>query len=335
MLSVGENGLSDSSGNITLFSASVTYTGEEWSKESLLKMSDQILLSLKKAPKYSDWKEVSHDSISFLLPENWESEISVSEYFGGEVVEVWNPSNTVRITLYPTNVNRFPYGFGGDPDLIIEKPPLEITFLGEKRLLEESIVTYSDHTSAFVDFADGEGYAFLFGTGYPAGSDDRASLSDYMEDRATVIKILESFELSANMIEDNWQSYENDLLGFQVQHPSGVAVKKELNDAQNRLVEFQGDSLHFSVMIREQGENFSLENYYYLDSPVEGESFVSDRPATVYTFPSGYCDGPLCTAPFISIVFTRSSDIFHISFFGDTTLSETESRIMDSFGFMY
>lgn len=131
----------------------------------------------------------------------------------------------------------------------------------------------------------------------------------------------------------DWKTYTNTTLGFELKYPPEVKVDKEFNDQYNRATIFKGANLHFEVMLRNKN-GISLDNYYYMDSPIVRKTILAGLPANVYEFPKGYCDGPSCSDPSISIVTEKDSDLYHFSFFGDTQLSETENQVLSTFKFL-
>ena len=70
-----------------------------------------------------------------------------------------------------------------------------------------------------------------------------------------------------------------------------------------------------------------------MDAPISRTTTLAGVSANVYEMPNGYCDGPGCSAPYIAIVTVNGPDLYHISFFGDTKLSDTENQILSSFKF--
>ena len=131
----------------------------------------------------------------------------------------------------------------------------------------------------------------------------------------------------------NWKIYVNKSLGFEVMYPPLVQIDKELNDQYNRLTIFKGDGLNFEVRLREKPKEISLDNYYYMDSPIARKIALLNGSVNVYEMPNGYCDGPECSKPFTAVVTQNDSNLYHISFFGDAELSDIENRILSTFRF--
>lgn len=111
-------------------------------------------------------------------------------------------------------------------------------------------------------------------------------------------------------------------------------MDKELNDQYNRLTFFKGDGLIFQVSIQKNVSNISLANYKYLDFPVKQKTTLGGNPANIYEMPIGYCDGPSCSDPSITIVTEYGPDFYHLEYYGDTQLSDVENQILSTFKFV-
>lgn len=130
----------------------------------------------------------------------------------------------------------------------------------------------------------------------------------------------------------NWKTYTNTKLGFEIKYPPSVQVNKEFNDQYNRATEFTGKDINFTVMLR-SGYGIDVKNYFFMDAPISSTTSLAGVSANVYKMPNGYCDGPSCSAPYIAIVTVNGPDLYHLSFFGDTELSDTENQILSTFKF--
>lgn len=149
--------------------------------------SDMFSRSTEEDVQISDW-EVYDGGIKFKHPRNWSVEQGNAVYFGGETVIVKNPEETVSLTVYPYINDRFPYGFGNPQ---IEVNTLVVNFNGQEYDIDENTV---DQKAVYAELANEGEYSFIFGTGYPAGREDLASLADYNRDRDTIIQILSTIE---------------------------------------------------------------------------------------------------------------------------------------------
>ncbi len=135
--------------------------------------------------------------------------------------------------------------------------------------------------------------------------------------------------------QSNWQTYENASLGFKINYPPSVRVEKEFDDEHNRAALFSGDDLNFEVMLRSNVNNMNLDTYFYMDVPITRTITLLGKPANTYELQNGYCDGGEgCGKPSITIVLQNNSELFHISFYGDTQLSELEQQILNTFEFI-
>jgi hypothetical protein len=160
------------------------------------------------------------------------------------------------------------------------------------------------------------------------------SLNAYLmfSKKETVTKVPDSVTPTANPITD-WKTYSNTALGFEIKYPSTVLIEKELNDQNNRVTIFKGGNLNFEVMLRKNPDNISLDKYYFMDAPIKEKTIMGGISANFYEMPTGYCDGPSCSEPFIAVVTEKGSDLYHLTFFGDIKLSEVENQILSTFKF--
>lgn len=131
---------------------------------------------------------------------------------------------------------------------------------------------------------------------------------------------------------ENWKTYQNSALGFELKVPAYVSVDKEFKDQYNRLVIFKSDKENFEVRLRE-GKTTSLNQYYYLDFPVSSRSTLGGQEALVFEAPNGYCDGPGCSDPFVAYSTKNGDDFYNLVFSGDVKMSDTEKSILSSFKF--
>lgn len=131
----------------------------------------------------------------------------------------------------------------------------------------------------------------------------------------------------------NWKTYANTKLGFELKYPPSVQIDKELNDQYNRATLFKGDNLNFEVMLRKNPGNITLDNYYYMDTQIKQKTTLAGNLANVYEMPNGYCDGPSCSEPSLTIVTENGLDLYHIEFYGDAKLSVVENQILSTFKF--
>lgn len=132
----------------------------------------------------------------------------------------------------------------------------------------------------------------------------------------------------------SWETYNSPEFGFSIDYSQNLQVQDYLNDQYNRTVSFKGTDLYFSVTLRKADSNFNLDKYYFMDSPIARTTVLSGQKANIYEMPNGYCDGPGCSQPYIAIVTEHNSDVYSISFFGDSKLSSLESQILSTFKFI-
>jgi len=136
----------------------------------------------------------------------------------------------------------------------------------------------------------------------------------------------------------DWKTYKNVALGFELQYPAAVKIDKEMNDQYNRAAIFKGEGLNFEVMLRGVG-GVSLDKYYFMDNPSFSKAFLDSKSANVYVYDASQNScvsdgtGPGCPLSYVTYVTQNGSDLYHVSFFGDAVLSNTEAEILSTFKF--
>lgn len=136
----------------------------------------------------------------------------------------------------------------------------------------------------------------------------------------------------------DWKTYKNVALGFELKYPTIVEIDREFNDQNNRAAIFKGDNLYFEVMLRKAGD-ISLDKYYYMDNSGFTKSILGSKNANVYIYDASKnsCvsdgNGPSCPLSYVTYVVLNGSDLYHLSFYGDSTLSNVEKEILSTFKF--
>ena len=138
-----------------------------------------------------DWKTFSGKTFSFKYPQLWEAKEQNNDYFESVFVVLNNSTQTVRLNVTPSQMV---YGFGGD--YAREKKEIEIEVGGKMYTATENLI---DNRAVYVDqqvTIGSQKYFVLFGTGYPAGEDKKASLDDYQNEKENILKILSTFKFT-------------------------------------------------------------------------------------------------------------------------------------------
>ena len=130
----------------------------------------------------ANWKTYSDDYYSFKYPPNWQAAQKCDSCVGQ--VDITNPTKTVTIGISPEQAI---YGGITPP---AETDSLTINVAGETYKVTEYENSYVDFTVQ----ANGSEHHILFGTGYPAGQDNKKSLPDYKSAKNTIIVILSTFK---------------------------------------------------------------------------------------------------------------------------------------------
>jgi hypothetical protein len=139
----------------------------------------------------------------------------------------------------------------------------------------------------------------------------------------------------------SWKTYSNKALGFEVKYPPTVKIDKEMNDQYNKATMFKGGNLDFQISLR-TGKDIAdivLDKYYYMDNPDFTKSTLSGKVANIYTQDMSKNDcvsdgtGPGCPLSYVVYVAMNNNSLYHVGFYGDATLSDTEKLILASFKF--
>src|SRR3989338_9241910 len=82
--------------------------------------------------------------------------------------------------------------------------------------------------------------------------------------------------ITSDIDTSDWQTYRNEGLNFELKLPPNLLVSEELNDKYNRLVIFEDKDNKgnlFEIRLR-SGKNVSLEQYSYLDFPIDSRALL-------------------------------------------------------------
>ena len=139
----------------------------------------------------------------------------------------------------------------------------------------------------------------------------------------------------------SWKTYTNQALGFEIKYPPTAKIDKEMNDQYNKATLFKGSNLNFQVSLRtgKDIEGIVLDKYYYMDNPDFTKSTISGKVANIYVQDMSKNDcvsdgtGPGCPLSYVVYVAMNNGSLYHIGFFGDATLSDTEKLILSTFKF--
>lgn len=136
----------------------------------------------------ANWLTYITKDYSFIYPSDWTT--TKTDYLNS--VEVLNKNKSVGITI---SDGQYPYGFGGQ--VKEESKNLLVSVDGQEYNVKEKII---NNKEAFTDFKlnSPAKQHILFGTGYPAvrSGSTNASLTDYENDKNTIIQILSSFKFT-------------------------------------------------------------------------------------------------------------------------------------------
>ncbi|MDP2691908.1 MAG: S-layer homology domain-containing protein [bacterium] len=134
------------------------------------------------------------------------------------------------------------------------------------------------------------------------------------------------------VISDNWITFGNADLGFELRMPSYVSLDQVMNDQYNRLAIFTSEKERFEVRLKEFKDT-SLNQIFYNDQPFSSRALLGGKEALVFVSATGYCDGPGCGSPSVAYVAKNGDDFYYLVFYGDAELSDTERLIVESFKF--
>ncbi len=129
------------------------------------------------------------------------------------------------------------------------------------------------------------------------------------------------------------KDYTNTTFGFKFQLPITMTQSKELNDEYNRFVSFTDGKTDIEVSLRKAQREFDPNTYFHMDMPATDTTTLGGELAGIYEAPNGYCDGPGCSKPYVSVVTKKNSDIYALSFFGHAKLTDADKQVIKSFMF--
>ncbi len=134
----------------------------------------------------ANWRTYSYKSSYFEYPSDWT--VTTIDYFNTR--QIMKKKKTVRINI---SDQQYPYGFEGPDQNNDTQKSLFVTVEGKQYKVNE--VTHAGK-SVFVDFVtnNDKKHYILFGTGYPAAIDDKASIEDYNVNRETILKIISTIQ---------------------------------------------------------------------------------------------------------------------------------------------
>jgi len=134
----------------------------------------------------------------------------------------------------------------------------------------------------------------------------------------------------------DWKTYTNVSLGFSVQYPLNLVPTLELNDQYNRLTSFGSSKTNTTFEVRLQKDTDSDLGIRYgflgakvISSNIKLGGIVGFQAVST----TGYCDGPGCGKPYVVFATRYGGDVYHLIFYGNTTVSTEENQILSTFKF--
>lgn len=134
----------------------------------------------------ANWKTYGNSKLSLKYPPNWN--LKTSDYLGSDF-QLENSTGSISITV---SKGQYPYSIQGYGSNEIETNNLSVK-VGEIFYQTQGYILAKQ--KVYADVTVGE-YHILFGTGYPAGNDNLASLSDYQKEKNTILQILSTFKFT-------------------------------------------------------------------------------------------------------------------------------------------
>ncbi|GEM_PF-5557882 len=163
------------------------------------------------ATQTANWKTYINTKYTFQYPSDWivtEGDAKTADH-SKNTTQILNKSGSVKINISDEQPI---YGFS----CCLESEYLSVNINGQNYQVKET--TFGNH-AVFVDFQIGKSkYHVLFGTGYPAGDNRLASISDYNLAKETILKILSTFKLTDQT--SNWKTYIDSNFGYSFKYPA-------------------------------------------------------------------------------------------------------------------
>ena len=161
-----------------------------------------------------------------------------------------------------------------------------------------------------------------------------------MKDFETILSTFKFNDMSAEGDNATWQTYTNPEHGYAIKYPPSMRLDTAHNDGNNRFTGIKGEGLTASVMLRKNSGDIKFDSYYYMDNPINSKSTLGGKSANVYIqdVTNSGCitseSGPECPGSFVAYVAINGDDLYHLEFYGDTILNDTEKEILSSFKFI-
>ncbi|MFC1632544.1 hypothetical protein ACFL1U_00160 [Patescibacteria group bacterium] len=134
----------------------------------------------------------------------------------------------------------------------------------------------------------------------------------------------------------DWVEYRNEDFGFELMIPAEVIVQERTDN-----FIFKGGESEFQIYIDQSNydllaakdEDFTVEDYLYLDLAADDTTKLAGEKATVYESAEGYCDMGSCGLPYLAYAAINNDAFFTIVFLGDIEVSAFEAAVFDTIDF--
>lgn len=227
----------------------------------------------------NSWLTTESESLRFQYPPDWKVVSEDSEYYGGQVHTLTNPSGSLAMIFYPATNNQFPYSFGNPQT---EASSRNVIFRGATRTLTETII---DNTSVYSEIIVPGEYSVLFGTGYPATIQELSDLNEYRSSLETMLAILESVADVNPSSQTSTKRYRNSEYNIILEYPSQWVESyepvstnfdmKQLVSLQSRDFSTQLIPSFVTVSVWDNPQNLSLSEY-------ERQQIAAERGNVLY-----------------------------------------------------
>ncbi len=127
-----------------------------------------------------------------------------------------------------------------------------------------------------------------------------------------------------------WQTYRNEVYGFEFNYPSVLIVKADGGGYFRLGKTKETNETYLEIIFGEESSDFDNTQAGYVDSIL-----IGGIPARKFSDSEGLCDGPdLCLPAYVQINVAYKTKKYALIFYGSADLSEEQQQILSTFKFI-